>query len=279
MFSGHDTDSHHGRHYGNSVFFRKCPKLLLRLTEQYTASGTDNRPLCLFQFPDHLFDLYGMSLDRWFISAEVYLFRIMKILDRGILNINGNIDQHRSFSTGIGNIKRFPEYSGNIIYIFYQIAVFHKRFHSAGDVRLLEYIASQQFAVHLTGDTDQWNTVRKCCSNTRDNIRSARSGGYRTDSGSSGHSCHTAGSMCCILFGTDQYCLNIGIQNTVEKRTYRHSGISEYRTYTFFFQTFNNRICSNHVIPLLYLYSIIFRCLFYSIRLLASFTASAASLE
>ena len=52
------------------------------------------------------------------------------------------------------------------------------------------------------------------------------------------------------------------IDTPVEKRTYRHSGISEYCTYPLCFQTFNNRICSNHVIPLLYLYSIIFRCLF-----------------
>ena len=50
---------------------------------------------------------------------------------------------------------------------------------------------------------------------------------------------------------------DVRIQNAVEKRTYGNTGISENSTYPLCFQTFNNRICSNHFALLLYLYSII----------------------
>ena len=61
MFGRHNTDTHHGGHHGNTVFFRKAAQLLLGLTEQDSSSGTDNgtfRPLQLF---DNLLDLHGMS--------------------------------------------------------------------------------------------------------------------------------------------------------------------------------------------------------------------------
>ena len=63
MFGRHNTDTHHGGHHGNTVFFRKAAQLLLGLTEQDSSSGTDNgtfRPLQLF---DNLLDLHGMSFD------------------------------------------------------------------------------------------------------------------------------------------------------------------------------------------------------------------------
>ena len=181
----------------------------------------------------------------------------MEIFDRCILDINGNIDQYRPFSTGIGNIKCFLEHSGNIIYIFHQIAVFYKRFHGAGNIRLLEHITAQQFTVDLTGNADHGDTVSKCRGNTGDHIGGTGAGGHRTYTGSSGHTGNTAGRMGCVLFCTDQHRFDVRIQNAVEKRTYGNTGISENSTYPLCFQTFNNRICSNHFALLLYLYSII----------------------
>src|SRR5574344_943797 len=52
--------------------------------------------------------------------------------------------------------------------------------------------------------------------------------------------------MSSILFCPDQYGLNGGIQDTVIKRTNRHTRISEYVCNTFFFQTFYNCICTYH---------------------------------
>ena len=195
-----------------------------------------------------------MSLDSRLIGPEIYFFRIVEILDHCILNVNGNVDQNRSFSSGIRNVKSFSEYSGNIIYILDQIAVFYKGFHSTGNISFLKHIASQKFAVYLPRNADQGDAVCKGGGNTGDHIGCPRAGSHSADPGSAGHPRHTAGSMSRILLRADQYSFNIGIQNTVEKRTYGDSGVPEDSAYSFFFQTFNNCICSNHVRPLLYLY-------------------------
>ncbi len=80
MFRRHNADAHHRRNDRNAVFFRKSAQLSFRTAEQHAAARADNRPFCLRQLSDHFFDLNGMSSDRRFIGAQVYVFRINEFL-------------------------------------------------------------------------------------------------------------------------------------------------------------------------------------------------------
>ena len=165
----------------------------------------------MFQCLDHFFYLYNMPLNRRLVGSDADILRIGKTIDDSVLHINGNINENRSFSSGIGNIKCFLENSRNILYVFYKIAVFHKGFHSAGNIRFLKYITAQKFTVDLSRNTDQRNTVCKSSGDSGNDIRSPRSACDRTHSGSARHSCHTACCVGRILFRTHQYRFDIGL--------------------------------------------------------------------
>ena len=78
-------------------------------------------------------------------------------------------------------MKSLLENTGDFVCVLYQIAVFHKRFHRAGNIRLLEHVAADQFGVYLAGNTYQGNAVSKSRGDSCDHIGSSRAGGDGTD--------------------------------------------------------------------------------------------------
>ena len=96
----------------------------------------------MLQCLDYLFNLHNMPLYGRLVGTDIDFLRICKTADCRILDINGNINQYRTFSAGIGNIKGFLKDTGNILHVFHKIAVFYKGLHSARDIRFLEYVAS-----------------------------------------------------------------------------------------------------------------------------------------
>ena len=174
MICRHNADAHHGRYHRNAVLFREPAQILLRPAQKHAAARTDNGTLCFLQFFDHLFDLHSISLDGGLVSAHGNRIGIFEFTDCGILNIDWNINQHRATSAGICNMESFLEYSGDIIHIFNQVTVFYERLYRSRNICLLEYIAAQKLAVHLSGDADQGNAVRKCRGNACDHIGGAR---------------------------------------------------------------------------------------------------------
>ena len=270
MLCRHHADAHHRRNDRYPVLLRKAAQLFFRLAQEHTASGADDRLFRPFQLTDDLFDLYGMSLDRRLVGAERNLLGVSEPADRRILNVNRNVDQHRAFSPAVGNVERLLENAGNVIDILDEIAVLDEGFHRTRDVGLLEYVAAQQFTVYLTGDADQRDAVRKSRGDAGNHICRTGAGGDCTDTGLSGHPCHSARGMRRILLCPYQNRLNFRVQNTVEKRTDRHAGIPEHRGNPLRLKALYDRICSYHSS---------FPLVSHPISLFASLTASAASRE
>ena len=69
-----------------------CLKFFEPLCSELEQRGINDAGLAFDKLQDKIFDLYGMTFDRGLISTQIYLFRIMKVLDNGILDINGNVD-------------------------------------------------------------------------------------------------------------------------------------------------------------------------------------------
>ena len=203
MLCGHYTDSHHCGNHRNAEFLRKLPQFLTGSAQGNAASGVNQRPFCLFQLPHYFFNLDNMPFDSGLVGPHIHLFRITEFSNLGILHIHGNINEDRTFSTCIGHIKSFFKNTGDIVHVSYEIAVFHKGLRRPCNVRFLEYIASQKLAVHLSGDTDKGNTVRKSGGNTGDQVCGPGAGGYRTYAHFSCHSGKSARRMGRILFCPD----------------------------------------------------------------------------
>ena len=204
MLRRHSADTHHRRNHRHAVLFCKTAEFFSRIGKQHAAPRTDQRLFRPFQLLCHFLDLYDMALYRGFIGAHGNFFRICKILDLRILDIDRHIDQDRAFPPGICDMESFLEHPRNIIYVFDQITVFYKGLHRPGNIRLLKNIAAEQFRIYLPGNTHKRNTVRKSRGNTGDHIGRAGTGSHRADPHLSGHSRKPVCRMGCVLLRSDQ---------------------------------------------------------------------------
>ncbi len=136
----HDTDAHHGADHRDLVPVRKELHLLLCMCQMDTAADTHDRPLRLLQPLEHFFDLYLIALHSGLIGTKLCLLRITEIAQLCGLYIDGNVNENRSLSSGIGNIEGLLHDAGNVLHIADAVAEFHKAFAGAADVSLLEDI-------------------------------------------------------------------------------------------------------------------------------------------
>ncbi len=97
MLGGHSADSHHGGNHGNAVFFRKCPKRILRLAKEHAAARTDQGAFRFSQLLDDLFYLRHIALYRRLVGTHIDFAGIFELRDGRILDINGDVDQHTTF--------------------------------------------------------------------------------------------------------------------------------------------------------------------------------------
>ncbi len=71
VLCGHDADAHHGGNHGDAELFRESSKFFAGAAQGYAAARIDQRTLRLFQLPNDLSDLDGMSLYRGFIGPHI----------------------------------------------------------------------------------------------------------------------------------------------------------------------------------------------------------------
>ena len=211
--------------------------------------GADQGTFGLFQFSHYLVDLFHVSFYRRFVRRHGNTFRIFKLIYFLVLYINGEINQHRSLPSCAGNVESFLHNMRNILRVADDVTVFYKRLTGAGNVSFLEHIAAHETAVYLAGDDNQRNTVRISRGNTGDHIRGAGAAGHRNYADPARKARITAGRMGRMLFVPNQHRLNIGVQDTVIKRTDSHPRISKYELRVFHFQTLYNCVRSVHVFP------------------------------
>ena len=187
-----------------------------------------------------------MSFYSRFICAHAHTVRIFEFAYRRILHIDRNVDQDRTFSAGICNIKCFFKNLRNVLCIFDQIAVFDKGFRRSSDIRLLEHIAADQLAVDLSGNAHKRNAVCKSRCDASNQVCRTGTARYRAYAHLAGHTSQTAGCMRRILLRSDQDRFDIRIQQTVIKRTDRNPRISKYHFYAFIFKAFYHCLSTIH---------------------------------
>ena len=163
------------------------------------AAGTNQGPFRFFQFPDHFVDLFRITFHRRFIGRHFNAFRIFKFIDLLVLDVNGEVDQHRPLPACVGDVKRFLHDAGHIFRLTDDVTIFYKGLTGAGNVGFLEHIAAHEAAVHLAGNDHQGNAVRISRSDTGDHIGGAGAAGDSHHAYLPRQACIAAGCMARVL--------------------------------------------------------------------------------
>ncbi len=199
-----NAESHHGADSRNSEHFGKLLHLALRVRKMHTAADAQNRALRMGKLRKDLADLYRMAFHGRLVGPHGDGLRILKPADRLLLYVKGQIDQDRSRASCSCNVKGFLKDPRDLLGAAHDVAVLDEGLHRAGNVRLLKDVAAHLVGIHLSGDADHGNAVRKGRCNSGDQILRPGAAGYCYNAGLAGDSGIAAGGMRRTLLLPDQ---------------------------------------------------------------------------
>ena len=237
----HRAKPHHCADNRNAQLLRKLQHLVRRVGEKHAAAHADYGFFTVRQRLCHPLDLAAVSLHRRLISPDRNRFRIVE-LQFFVLNVNRNVDQHRTRAAAACNYKRLFENPRDVRGVFYNIAVLRKRLGRARDIGLLEHVPSQLLRADLPGDcNDRYGIhIRRC--KRRNQVGRARPGGRNADGRAAAHARIAACGMSRVLFLPDQDMPYIRVGKRIIKRADRRARIAEYILDTFVLKTFYHRL-------------------------------------
>ena len=241
------SKSHHSGHNGDIIGLHEFAQLFFGAAQMDAAARADNGPLCFIELLNDLFDLHRVSVDRGLVGADIDGLGVLEFADLRLLYVDRDIDEDGAFTAGAGNVKGLFDDPGDIRGSAHDIAEFYEGLAGAGDIDLLEHVASHEIAVNLSRDAHQRDTVRERSSNSRDQIRRAGAACCNRNADLARDPRVAARLMRRVLFLAHKDRLDIRIQNTVEEWTDCHSRIAEDIFHAFFFQTFHNCIRCYHL--------------------------------
>ena len=235
---GNHADSHHGGHNGNPRLTSKRLHFLPGTGQHHAAAAADQRAFGLLNRGQGPFNLQTVSLGAGLIPHNVRHCRIGELpFHQALLHIHRHINQHRAGPSRGRNSKCFFKYPRQTRGVLYQITVLGERLTGTGHIRLLEYIAPQQFAAHLAGNRHQRDRIH---------IRRRQSGNQVGSPGARGDDTHAhlpaaagiaAGLVSRILLLPYQHMTDVRMIKLIIERTNRRTGIPECNLYLFFLQT------------------------------------------
>ena len=188
-----------------------------------------------------------MALGARLVSDDIRLFRIGKLLNGSKLDVDRDIDEHRTRPAGGGDVEGLLEDAGEVARILDQIAAFCEGLARAGDVRLLEDVAPQQVASHLAGDGHQRNGIHIGGGESRDEVGRPGTRSGHADAHPAGSAGVAARGVAGVLFFPHQdVAQRGGVQRVVEGADGR-ARIAEYDRYALLLQAFHHDLrTGNH---------------------------------
>ena len=126
-------------------------------------------------------DLPGVAARRRPPARQVDLVGVPEV-ERSLLDVARDVDQHRAAAPGPGDVERRLHDARDLLDVLNEPRVLDDRRRHARDVALLERVGADQMAAYLAGDADERRRVHPGIGDRRDEIGCARSGGCERDS-------------------------------------------------------------------------------------------------
>ena len=198
----------------------KLDQLGLRLRLHDAVPGDDDRLLGRVDGLgrlDHLFLARNVH-DR--IAAQRDALRIavpLGLLDEHVL---GNVNEHRTFTPGRGDMEGFLDRRRNLRGAHQQVVVLRDRQRDAGDICFLEPVAANQVARDVAGQHDHRHRIHVGGGDAGDEVGRAGARGRQANTGAAGDAGIAVGSVRGSLFVSYKDVLDIWVfpQRVVERQ-------------------------------------------------------------
>jgi len=152
-------------------------QLLLGARDQDATAAQDHRTLGPLDQLRHLFELHRVALVGGVVGAQSHRLLGVDELDRGLLDVLGQVDQDRAGTPGARDVEGLLDGLGEVVDVGDQVAVLDHRHGGADDVRFLEGVGTHRRGRHLAGDGHHRDGVQEGGAEPGDQVESPGTAG------------------------------------------------------------------------------------------------------
>src|SRR5688572_27254055 len=134
---GESADAHDGGGDGNLGGFGKLAQLFAGVAADHAAAAIKNRTLGFFDETDDLIEFKVVGMRLGIVAAEIDLFRKNR-LRALLLDVLGDVDDDRAWSTGPSDVEGFLHDARNVVDVRDEVTVLDDGQGHAEEVGLLE---------------------------------------------------------------------------------------------------------------------------------------------
>ena len=229
--------------HGGVQLFGEFLHLAASARNHGAVAHEQERLLGLLQVFGGTFHTFSRSVARNLVTRKVHL-----VGERSSAGARGHVlrqvDQHGARTAAACNVEGFLHHARKVVGILHQVRMLHGcKSHTAG-VAFLEGVLTQVRGSRLGGKNHDRARIHKGGVDTGKGVGGARAAGDESDADLACLTCVTVGHVGSTLFVAGQHDFNIGIQNGVEHRDGRSTGITENGINSFALEAFDNHLCA-----------------------------------
>ena len=181
---GEGTSGHQCGDDRDTGEFGQLQELLVGMGLDDAATDVEHRLLCLDDHASCLTHLLGVWASDRAVAGQIDHRRPLKG-GHGLQRILGDVNQHRSWTSGGGDMECLGNCARNLSGIGDQEVVLGDGHRDAADIRLLKGVCADGLTGHLTGDGNDRHRIHVGISDRGDEIGGARTRGGHTHTYSS----------------------------------------------------------------------------------------------
>ena len=149
------------------------------------AAVEDGSPALLDRLGDRA-DGLGRGRRRQAIAGEVHRDVVIRVRDGGVLDVLGDVDQHRAGAAGRGDVEGFLDDPRDVLRVLDEVMVLGDRPADLDHRRFLERVGADDLGGDLPGDGDDRQRVELGVGQAGDEVQGAGAGGRHHDAGPAG---------------------------------------------------------------------------------------------
>ena len=244
MRGGEGAEAQESTGHGELRLLHQLSQDRTGLARLHSLPGEDERALALFDERRRAREV--ALFRRWMPRGLARAARRRRVLelDRRLLRVLGDVDQHGTGTTAARQVERFAQRRVDVLGAGDEIVVLGDRERDAGDVRLLERVGAEDRRGNLPGDEDDRRGIHHRRCDAGDEVRRSRSGSRDGDAYLAGSARIAVGHVRRSLLVPDQHVADRVLRERVVGRHDRAARISEDHVDAFGDEGLPDRLCS-----------------------------------
>ena len=233
------TEAKHRAANRSTELFSEFLHLAASTRNHGAVTHEEERLLRILEVVGCLFDAFGRSVSRNLVAGEVHLIR-ERCGAGACSHVLREVDEHRTRATATSDVESFLHHARKVVRILHQVRMLDGCKSHTACIAFLESVLAEVRRGRLCREHDDRAGVHKSCINTSKRVRCTRTASDKSYTDLTGLAGITVSHVSCALFMTAEHNFDAGIEDGIEHRNGRSTGIAENCINAFTLKAFDN---------------------------------------